>query len=842
LFPYLTLLWSPHATWALCAAFLLFPQAGTLSTPSTRTLALILALSSAAVLSLWALYCCQMTMLHGDEAHYLRVTQSLLYDGDMDLANNLGPGQVKEYHVIDFPPHTAPGSPPGKIHSVHPIGLSALLLPAYWTGLQLWDNPRLACSLSMAWGSAGVITLIFLWLMRLGFRTWHALACTLVGATTTPLLLYTTQLYPEIPALLITLLALLLLAHWQQPGPQYRSLGTREPLLLAGLGLLLFCLLFLHPRYLPLALYLGAGIGLQVRHSPQRRQLMRWCIPLGAVGFLSLLAYNYAYSGDLFGPFLPGNAWEGGALKGSTWLISLPGQWLHSTTGLLNSSPIFLASALGLVLMVLKRDPRGGGALTFYLCTAGVNGLHPDWTFGFCPPARFLITALPLLLWGLALFLEQFSSRVMVLFALLFALALSYDGVIRVVAMPEQGFGGNHLSVRSLDEFYSWDIHFFTQTTDPLPWADLCFWALIAAALAAALFPSLERRWRWACLLAAGLLPSIWGQTGALAGRLSTTSSPYLLQLNSSGDIPSVVQFFNRPIQSEYQMTTGHAIKAGGFGAQAPGPAGVLKAYYAPLIQPGINSYSLSEVYAENAPGQVAGHLIIAQRRTLPAISDWGIFHSCPIASTGDTLRTANLSFLTDFTGLSYAYVEFAGAGALAFKEARTRFLPIHFGARYEEVRHFPSTGAPATRAHMGVHCENLEKGFYLVRFELKGTAFGTFFERRPVPVSMAVYAAQNTPKGFSVSLADQASNWFSVNLALQDPHPRPDVLRPLVESLQAPWWTAVPVAGSGAFEMEFGLHTPQDVWLLIDYPGPAALQLEGITLYRKILSTPLSD
>ncbi|MBI2505935.1 MAG: hypothetical protein HYW07_22195, partial [Candidatus Latescibacteria bacterium] len=46
LFPYLTLLWSPHATWALCAAFLLFPQAGTLSTPSTRTLALILALSS----------------------------------------------------------------------------------------------------------------------------------------------------------------------------------------------------------------------------------------------------------------------------------------------------------------------------------------------------------------------------------------------------------------------------------------------------------------------------------------------------------------------------------------------------------------------------------------------------------------------------------------------------------------------------------------------------------------------------------------------------------------------------------------------------------------------------
>ena len=41
-------------------------------------------------------------MIHGDEGQYLRVTQSLLHDGDMDLANNLDTQQTNEFHVIDF--------------------------------------------------------------------------------------------------------------------------------------------------------------------------------------------------------------------------------------------------------------------------------------------------------------------------------------------------------------------------------------------------------------------------------------------------------------------------------------------------------------------------------------------------------------------------------------------------------------------------------------------------------------------------------------------------------------------------------------------------------------------
>lgn len=842
LFPYLTLLWSPHLTWALGAAFLLFPQAGILPSFSTRAMALVLLPLSAAGFALWTLYFCQMTMLHGDEAHYLRVTQSLLHDGDMDLSNNLGAGQFKEFHIIDFAPHQAPGSPPGKIHSVHPIGLSAMLLPAYSIGLQLWSNPRLASSLVIALQSAGVVTLLFVWLVRLGFGRWQALACALIGATTCPLFIYVTQLYPEIPALLVTLIALVLLVHWQQPQPEYRSLGRQEPLVLAGLVALLICLLFLHPRYLLLALFLGAGVFLQVRHSAQPWALGRLVGAVTGVGILALLAYNYAYSNDLFGAFIPGNAWEEDALQGSTWLLSLPGHWLHATAGLLNSSPVFLASVLGLVFLALKRDPRLWGALAFYLATAGVNGLHPDWTFGFCPPARFLLTALPLLLWGLALFLQEHGGRLPALFALLFALALAYDGVLTVASFPEQAFGGNHLSVRTLNEFYPLGVHFFTESTGDTPWAQLCFWALTTGALAVGFLPQVESRWRCGGLLVAGLLPFVWGQTGALTDRLAAETSPYLIHLSSSGEIPTEVQYFSSPVQKAYQTNTGHALESGGYGAEAPkDAAGVLKSLYGPLIQPGITTYTLGGVHAEHAPGQVAGHFTVAQRQILPALADWGVFRSQPIPKAGTQEPAVKLSFHTTHTSLAYAYVEFSGAGALAFKEVQNRFVPLRLGARLSEVGRFEGEKADGNRSALGFQCEKLERGSYLARFNVKGSALGTLFERKPSPVYMAVYAAQNSPAG-GPSLESQATRWLSGYIPFQDQTTRPEFIRPLVESIQAPWWTAVPLVGASAFELEFGLNHPQEIWLLYDYPGDAGLELGDLALYRVELSSAALD
>ena len=96
-FPYLTLLWSPHALWAVALVFMGYvhlPSTQGQKAPRTAYIAGTLLVICLPLYFLYTLYFCQVTMLHGDEGQYLRVTQSLLHDGDMDLANNLGAEQI----------------------------------------------------------------------------------------------------------------------------------------------------------------------------------------------------------------------------------------------------------------------------------------------------------------------------------------------------------------------------------------------------------------------------------------------------------------------------------------------------------------------------------------------------------------------------------------------------------------------------------------------------------------------------------------------------------------------------------------------------------------------------
>ena len=178
---------------------------------------------------LYALYFCQVTMLHGDEGQYLRVTQSLVHDGDMDLANNLSIEQIKEFHVRDFHVASAPASPEGKVHSQHPIGLSVALVPSYWWGLETWKNPRLATALFMALLASLCVPLFYVYLTRLGAAPWAALACHWDDGYYKSLSLPTpTRSFPEVPATTHlpgrTLIALVPLAD--PPAVSYRSVGT----------------------------------------------------------------------------------------------------------------------------------------------------------------------------------------------------------------------------------------------------------------------------------------------------------------------------------------------------------------------------------------------------------------------------------------------------------------------------------------------------------------------------------------------------------------------------------------------------------------------------------------
>ncbi|HVQ31088.1 MAG TPA: hypothetical protein VMV21_15960, partial [Vicinamibacteria bacterium] len=70
----------------------------------------------------------------GDEPHYLAMAQSLLSDGDLDLADEFRDREYASFFAGVLEPHTSPASPRGRLYAIHTPGLPALILPGYALG------------------------------------------------------------------------------------------------------------------------------------------------------------------------------------------------------------------------------------------------------------------------------------------------------------------------------------------------------------------------------------------------------------------------------------------------------------------------------------------------------------------------------------------------------------------------------------------------------------------------------------------------------------------------------------------------------------------------------------
>ena len=505
-------------------------------------------------------------------------------------------------------------------------------MPAYWWGLERWENPRLASSLFMALLASLCVPLVFLYLARLGAEPWAAFLATGLMAVTGPFFHYTNQLYPEVPALLIALVALVALSHWQVPGGSCRSWGRWEVPLLGLLTLLLCCLPFLHPRLFPLGFLLGSGVLLQTWHCPRRHIALAVVGLVVSAGLWTALAFHDAFSGDWMGPLRPGSgAWDEDALDVVTWSISLPGHWLHVGRGILNSSPIYFFASLGLLALARRRDRRVAVALALYAATAAVNGLHSNWLFGHDLPSRFLMTALPVLVMGLAWGLPLLLRSVTTAFFAALALAVSMEGVLITMALPEIGYNGENLLSRSVNNFYPLHQHFFGPVREEFPLLDVAFWGLLAVAL----FLRLRHPGpRWAIIAAAALAPFLWSRSDEIGARLQGSLSPYMARLSSAGGEAEVA----RPVEFEVPLRLGEEAQFDGRLRARPGSTAAGMVNFSQMNVPGLaipqsGSYRLAFPGLRVAPpgGQVSGHLILSSRYTVQAVSPWVSRSSYPL-------------------------------------------------------------------------------------------------------------------------------------------------------------------------------------------------------------------
>ncbi|NKB67022.1 MAG: hypothetical protein GKR89_08175 [Candidatus Latescibacteria bacterium] len=843
LVPYLSLLWSPHATWAWCLTvpLLLYLPVELVGGhrrvdrwPTWR-LGLLLFAGGVVLYGNYTLYFCQVTMLHGDEAQYLRITQSLLHDGDMDLANNLDPAYTNEFHNRSFGLHQAHQAVAGKVYNRHPIGLSVLLLPAYWFGLEFWQNPRLACALFMVLMTAACVALSFVWLVRLGLQRRLAVLVTGILMTTAPFAYYSNQLYPEIPGLLIGLVVLVSLAHWVRPGGGYRSLGRWEPARLVALALLVACLPFLHPRFLPLALLLATGVALQAWRAPDRRGSL---VAVGAAwggGLVALLAHHYAFSGDWLGHFRPGTAYDRDALETATWFRSLPGHWLHPRVGLAASAPIFLLAPLGIAWLALRRDRRLLPLAGLYGATLVVYGLHPDWKFGFCYPARFFIVALPALLGGLAMAWPLLLRRAGAVFVALLALTISLDGVFYTVAMPEYGFEGINLKARSITSIYPWNAHFSADPLQAFPWRVILFWSVLLGALGLAMkgLARVHARVGQAALIAAFLWPFVWGQLfladrplqEALRGRLHTLASQggsvrrldtmvYPLALKED------ISLYNR---LDIHQRAGHRDGEGVYRAVAQQDRpGVLASGALHVLTPGFYAIVLPDgpLQGEEPP---SGYIVVSLRETVPVVSPYEERVFLPLVP-GDGKKMHLYGFINPIPRSAYMDIVYMGSGNMAVQTSRLVAFPQWPNIRTQQVEHLAAdiSSSSGEGVNGRVPGPQLAPGYYRARFDIDGPIWtGGWWYRTSEPIRLAAYS-----RGGGGAVAYPFDGVFS---GAQDP----TFLRPLAQRIQAPWMGAVPWKGQ-AFDLHFYLGQTQEVGFAIHYEGPEAVHLSGITIYKE--------
>ena len=318
-----------------------------------------------------------------DELHYLLAAESLIHDHDLALADNYTPEALARFHAPDWI-QTAPDAylARGNALTFPLLGMALLLAPALYGTASL-----LVVRVEMIVLAALLAQQVWLLLadLRVASGRWAMLGW-VAAVFCPPVLLYSSQILPDLPAALLVVLALRLLL---QPEP------TGRQLLVAGIVAAL--LPWLHLRFA----VLGAGLLLGVAYHALRCRRQgrarggRWPLPL-APGLVSVAGLVVAALSTYGRPLPP------------TWAVGAEGTWGFATVyryavgallspgyGWLPFAPVHWLGLAGLVPLVWchrKVVPAILLGVAAYLLVIG-----QPYELGANLPARYVVVLVPLI-------------------------------------------------------------------------------------------------------------------------------------------------------------------------------------------------------------------------------------------------------------------------------------------------------------------------------------------------------------------------------------------------------------------------------------------------------------
>jgi len=392
--------------------------------------ALLFALLATAYLFSAGLRATRAAAITGDEPFYLLTTQSLVDDHNLDLRE-----QYERQSYLEFFDHpdglwkqSVPG-PDGRLLSPHEPGLAVLLIPGFVLG-GLWG-----AQFELLLIAAATFALAFVLAARetgAPRAAWWITAATGLAA---PAFIYSTEIYPEMPAAFCVVVALLLLRG--------RPPGT--PLLLACV---LTALAWLGMKYTPLAAVLAGAFLLG---APNRSRAA-----LVVFGAASAALYAWAHLA-WFGALTPYNnntVYEGAATSAvldshftfDGRLYRLWGLFIDRRFGMGRWAPFLLAVLPALPLLVRRDAPIGRVVAALVVVQIGMATFVAITMMGWWFPGRMLMPVYPLfavvlaVAWGHAPRALQIGGAAAAGYSLAVTAALAAAGHAREVRIAVDPF------------------------------------------------------------------------------------------------------------------------------------------------------------------------------------------------------------------------------------------------------------------------------------------------------------------------------------------------------------------------------------------------------------------
>ena len=366
---------------------------------------------SALVYAVFGLRSMAAVGLGGDEPHYLVLTHSLLFDGDLQIENNHTEGHYRAFFGGSLRPDYLQRGQNGAIYSIHAPGLAALLMPGYALG-----------------GAKGAVMTAVV-LAALAAAAVFGVASRLTGpgvawmvwalvSLTVPFVPHAWALYPEIAGAAIVSWAILWwIAGDDDSGRADRQSGTFRWL---WRGVCLSALPWLHTKFS--VLLAGLLLMFAWRLRSRWREAVTLVLPV-AISGVAWIGFFYVIYGSV-DPQVPYGGYTAQFVRLTNVPRSVLGMLFDQKFGLLAYAPVYAFAAVG--LWVGHRRSAVVVPVVLAVVYALSSARLYMWWGGSSAPGRFLVPVLPLVApalacavararqtwWGAALFLSAVLSLV----------------------------------------------------------------------------------------------------------------------------------------------------------------------------------------------------------------------------------------------------------------------------------------------------------------------------------------------------------------------------------------------------------------------------------------------